>query len=84
MYKKAFKNDLESQLLINIFVDNELKFTHLANPLSTLEDLKQTILLKTSHYSINYKMEYNEVEVSCFPPPQQDKSAVRLPATAFQ
>ena len=64
MFKKAFKNDLESQLLINIFIDNELKFTHLANPLSTLEELKQTILLKTSHYSINYKMEYNEVEIS--------------------
>ena len=64
MYKKAFKNDLESQLLINIFIDNELQFTHLANPLSTLEELKQTILLKTSHYSINYKMEYNEVEIS--------------------
>ena len=64
MFKKAFKNDLESQLLINIFIDNELKFTHLAYPLSTLEELKQTILLKTSHYSINYKMEYNEVEIS--------------------
>ena len=64
MFKKDFKDDFEAQLVVNIYIDGELKFTHMAHPLSTLEDLKKTILLRTSHYSVNYKMEYNDSEIS--------------------
>ena len=59
-----FKKDFNTQLVIHIYIDSQFSFTHYVNPLSTLEQLKQVILSKTQEYSVNYKMEYCESDIS--------------------
>lgn len=63
----AFNIDLDDdKLAINFYLDKEYKFTQLFQPKTKIEDIKETILLKLSLYSINYKMEYNDHDIGGF------------------